>query len=108
MQLRNGDRPKPHAEVVLDETPSPLADVEVKPAPTLITEQEVIFGTAAALSPPSTRWWTRVAPVLAVILAAPTRMFVTTAADSQPNRRHYPPRLDFVEDSRMAREMHRL
>jgi hypothetical protein len=108
MELPNGDRPIPHAEVVLVETPSPLADVEVKPASTLITEQEVIFGTAAALSPPSTRWWTRAARVLAVILAAPTRMFVTTAADSRPKRRHYPPRLDFLEDSRMAREMHRL
>jgi hypothetical protein len=107
MKLREGDQPTSHAEVVLDETPSPLADVEVKPAPTLITEQEVIFGTAAALSPPSIRWWTRVARVLAVILAAPTRMFVTTAADSRPKRRHYPSRLDFLEDSRMAREMDR-
>lgn len=108
MKLREGYEPTPHAEAVLDETPSPLADVEVKPAPTLITEQEVIFGTAAALSPPPTRWWTRAARVLAVILAAPTRMFVTTAADSRPKRRHYPQRYDFIEDARMAREMHRL
>lgn len=95
--------PTPYAEVVL-ETPSPTADVEVKPAPTLISEQEVVFGTTAALSPPSTRWWTRATR----FLAAPTWMFVTTAQDSRPKRRHYPARLDFLEDSRMAREMERL
>lgn len=89
-----------HAEVVL-ETPSPLADVEAKPAPTLITEQEVLLGTAAALRPPSTRWWTRVT-------VTARSMFVTTAADPRPQRRHYPPRYDFIEDARMAREMYRL
>lgn len=94
--------PTPHAEVVL-ETPSPLAEVEAKPAPTLITEQEVAFGTAAAVRPPSTRWWTRAARAF----AAPRRMSVTTEADSRPTRRHYPQRLDFLEDSRMAREMYR-
>jgi hypothetical protein len=86
------------------ETQSPLSDVEAPPAPTLITEQEVVFGTAAAVRPPSTTWWARAARVL----AAPTRVFVTTAADSQPKRRHYPPRLDFLDDSRMDREMYRL
>lgn len=93
--------PTPHAEVVLA-APSPVADVEEKPAPTLITEQEVVLGTAAALSPPSTRWWTRAARVF-----APARMLATTASDSRPKPRHYPPRLDFLEDSRMAREMYR-
>jgi hypothetical protein len=94
--------PTPHAEVVL-ETPSPSAEVEAKPAPTLITEQEVVFGTAAALSP-STRWWRRAARVL----AASTRVSVTTAGDSRSKPRHYPPRLDFLDHSRMAREMDRL
>lgn len=112
MTLREGAQPMPHLEVVLDETrpqtPSALADVEVKPAPTLITEQEVVFGTAAALSPRSTRRRTRLARVRAVILAVPVRMFVTAAADSPPKRRHYPSRLDFLENSRMAREMDRL
>lgn len=95
--------PTPDAEVVL-EAPSPLAEVEAKPAPTLITEEEVVFSTAAAVRPSSTRWWTRAVRVL----VGPTRMSVTTAADSRPKRRHYPPRLDFLEDSRMAREMLRL
>ncbi len=93
--------PTPHAEVVL-ETPSALAGVEAKPAPTLITEQEVVFGTAAAVRPPSTRWWTRAARVF-----VSTRASVATEADSRPKQRHYPPRLDFMEDSRMAREMYR-
>ncbi len=96
--------PTPHAEVVL-ETPSPLADVEVQPAPTLITEQEVIFGTAAAVPPPSTRWWTRATRVVAVAMG---RVFTASEKDPRPKRRHYPPRYDFIEDARMAREMHRL
>ncbi|BBY07980.1 hypothetical protein MNVI_32980 [Mycobacterium noviomagense] len=92
--------PTPHAEVVL-ETPASLAEVKEKPAPTLITEQEVLMGTAAALAPPSTRWWMRAVRVF----AAPARVFATTEPDSRPKPRHYPPRLDFMEDSRMAREM---
>jgi hypothetical protein len=99
----DGIEPAFHAEVVL-ETPSPLADVEAKPAPTLITEQEVLLGTAVALRPPSTRWWTRLG-------LASRRMFVTTAADQRPERperRHYPRQYDFIADARMAREMDRL
>jgi hypothetical protein len=94
--------PTTHAEVVL-EAPLPLPDVEAKPAPTLITEQEVVFGTAAVVRP-STRWWTQAARVI----AAPTLMSVTTAADPRPKRRHYHSRSVFLEDSRMAREMLRL
>ncbi|WP_375485462.1 hypothetical protein [uncultured Mycobacterium sp.] len=101
LPLDDDIEPTPHAEVVL-ETPARLADVEAKQAATLITEQEVLLGTAAALAPPSTRWWMRAARVF----AAPAR-FAATASDSRPKRRHYPPRLDFIEDSRMAREMYR-
>ncbi len=113
MTLREGAQPMPHPEVILHETrpqtPSALADVEVRPAPTLITEQEVVFGTAAALSARSTRWRTRLARVRAVIFAVPARMFVAAAAeDSPPKRRNYPSRSDFLENSRMAREMDRL
>jgi hypothetical protein len=104
LPLDDDIEPTPDAEVVL-ETGSPLADVDVQPAPTLITEQKVAFATAAAVPLPSTRWWTRATRVLAVTAR---RMFVTTAADSRPKRRHYPPRYDFLEDARMAREMHRL
>ena len=96
----DGIEPAFHAEVVL-ETPSSLADVDAKPAPTLITEQEVLLGSAVALRPPSTRWWTRLG-------LASRRMFVTTAADQRPERRHYPRQYDFIADARMAREMDRL
>jgi len=108
MTLHNDDHAVPHPEAVLDIMPSPPAEAVAKPAPALITEHEVVFGTAAALSPPSTRRWTRLARVRAVILAALTRIFVTAAADPPAKRRHYPPRLDFLENSRMAREMDRL
>jgi hypothetical protein len=52
----------------------------------LITEQEVLFATAAAVP------------------------FAKTVHNKKirPRRRHYPPRNDFLEDSRMAREMWRL
>lgn len=87
------------------ETASSLDEVRGRHAPTLITEQEVLFSTAAAVLSPSTRWWTRAAHAVAV---ATHRMFTASSHDSQPNRRVYPPRLDFLEDSRMEREMHRL
>jgi hypothetical protein len=92
--------PTSHAEVV-PETPSALADVEAKPAPTLITEQEVLLGTAVALRPPSIRWWTRLALAL-------RDMYAVTTTDQRPERRHYPRQYEFIEDARMAREMDRL
>ena len=75
--------------------------------PILITEQEVALATAAALSVPSTttRRWTE---AIRIALAAIRGMFATSTAHSRPARRHYPPRTDFLEHSRMAREMHRL
>ncbi len=61
-------------------------------ATVLITEQEVLFATAAArpLVPAKTgrRWAGMVGGVR--------------------RRRHYPARNDYLESSRMAREMHRL
>ncbi|ORB11503.1 hypothetical protein [Mycobacterium noviomagense] len=87
------------------ETASPLDDVQADPAPILITEQEVLFSTAAAVLAPPTRWWTRAAHALAV---AKDRIFTASSEGSPPKQRTYPPRLDFLEDSRMEREMHRL
>ncbi|MBV9514157.1 MAG: hypothetical protein JO280_08985, partial [Mycobacteriaceae bacterium] len=76
---------------------SVFATTEVAPsAPTLITEQEVMFSTAAAVPARRQRWWTR----RGASAAKPT--------DSAPKRRHYPARMDYLEHSRMAREMHRL
>lgn len=89
-----------HAEATIATRHAP-ADVEAKSIPTLITEQEVLFATAATLRPPSPRWWARLA-------ASTRRVFATSAADQRPERRRYPQQLDFVEDARMAREMDRL
>jgi hypothetical protein len=93
LPLDDAIEPVSHTEADL-EMPSPLADVAVRPAPTLITEQEVLFATAAAVRPPTTRWW--------------RRMFVAIGTAARPPQRHYPRRYDFIEDARMAREMYRL
>ena len=73
---------------------APSIQVGVPPAPHMITEQRVVFGAAAALPPPLTHWWTAAARVVAL---AAQRVFLA-----------YPPRLAFLDDSRMQREMRRL
>ena len=82
-------------------------------SPVLITEQQVLFSTAAAvaLPPAKTRRWTdAVRAVAASVKAAfvTSGDFVTSKDEARPKRRHYPPRTDYLEDSRMAREMYRL
>jgi hypothetical protein len=86
------------------------ADVaEAAPStPVLITEQQVLFATAAAvpLEPAKTsRRWTEVVRGIGASLRA---AFMTSSDEAQPKRRHYPSRNDFLEDSRMSREMLRL
>src|SRR3954471_24509772 len=88
----------------------PAADVvEVTPhAPVFITEQQVLFATAAAvpLHPVKTsRTWTE---SLRVIVASLRAALMTSSHDARPKPRHYPVRNDYLEDSRMAREMFRL
>jgi len=81
------------------------AAVEAPRTPVLITEQQVLFATAAAvpLQPEQTgRRWT------GAVLAFLTAAFVKADNTTQPKRRHYPSRQDYLEDSRMAREMMRL
>jgi hypothetical protein len=76
--------------------------------PVLITEQQVLFATAAAvpLRPARTsRRWTETVRVVAASLKA---AFATSSNEARPKRQHYPARNDFLEDSRMAREMLRL
>ena len=76
--------------------------------PVLITEQQVLFATAAAvpLQPAKTgRRWVEAARAIGASLRA---AFVTSSNEARPKRRHYPPRNDFLEDSSMAREMLRL
>ncbi|HET6734878.1 hypothetical protein [Mycobacterium sp.] len=81
----------------------PSVDSPAVPTSVLITEQEVMFATAAAvpLQPAKAgRRWTDV-------IGAVRAMFVSST-DQPRERRHYPPRNDYLESSRMSREMHRL
>jgi hypothetical protein len=87
-----------------------LADVtEAAPrTPVLITERQVMFATAAAvpLQPAKIgrRWIEAVRALGAGLRAA----VVTSSNDARPNPQHGPARNDYLEDSRMAREMFRL
>ena len=65
----------------------------------LITEREVLFGTAAAsgLRRKERRW----AALLNRIVAA-------VRIDSRPSRAHLPSRMSYLDASAMDREMHRL
>jgi hypothetical protein len=74
----------------------------------LITEQQVLFATAAALplrQPKTSRRWTE---AVRAITASVRAAFATSDDEARPNRRQYPPRTEFIQDSRMAREMMRL
>ena len=84
----------------------PSAAVEASPrTPVLITEQQVLFATAAAVPLQPARTGGRWAEAIRAFVMA---TFEKTGSKSQPKRRHYPPRSDYLEDSRMAREMLRL
>ena len=89
------------------EQPADVAEASPR-TPVLITEQQVLFATAAAvpLQPAKTsRRWAEAARAIGASLRA---AFVTSSNEAQPKRRHYPSRNDFLEDSRMSREMLRL
>lgn len=96
--------PIPRPQVVL-EPASPLPAVALPQGPSFISEQEVLLGTAAAVPLQPTRLWNRATGFVAAAMHA---LFMASPADSRPKRRHYPPRADYLEHSRMAREMHRL
>ncbi|MEN3316729.1 MAG: hypothetical protein V7643_130 [Mycobacterium sp.] len=85
------------------EQPADVAEVSPR-TPVLITEQQVLFATAAAVpsQPAKTgRLW--IEAVRAIGAA-----FVRSGNEVRPKRQHYPPRDGFLDDSRMAREMLRL
>jgi hypothetical protein len=69
------------------------------PAPVLITQQEVVFSTAAAISSRPASIFRRLINAIRALGAALHR---------PPARRHHPQRSSFLEHSRMAREMYRL
>jgi hypothetical protein len=89
------------------EQPADTAEASPR-APVLITEQQVLFATAAALplQPAKTsRSWIE---VMRTVGSSVRAAFGTSSDESRPTRRHYPARHEFLEDSRMAREMMRL
>jgi hypothetical protein len=67
----------------------------------LITEQEVLFGTAAAVPP-------RRQNISRRFVASIRQMFSVSAPTSRPRRGDYPKRYEFLERALMAREMDRL
>jgi len=89
------------------EQPADVADASPR-TPVLITERQVQFATAAALPlqpAKSSRRWTE---ALRAIGASVRAAFVTSSDEARPKRHQYPPRNDYLEDSRLAREMLRL
>jgi hypothetical protein len=74
-----------------------------------MTEQAVAFSTAAAVPLGPTHWWTASATRvvgLATDVVGLAMDVVSLAKDRLLSE--YPPRLDFLDSSRTAREMHRL
>jgi hypothetical protein len=76
-------------EAIEDAEPNIVKD-GLSHAPVIITKQEVVFSTAAAMSP------------------RPPIRVVGAALQPRPARRHYPQRISYLEQSRMSREMDRL
>ena len=91
------------AVITLDETRERL----VSPAPVLISEHEVVLGTAVALRarPTTRRRWFEATHVL---LAAVQRSLAPSKPEGRPVRRDYPKRYAYLENACMAREMDRL
>lgn len=72
-----------------------------RPTEVLISTQQVLFGTAAAVGARPTKTGGRLA-------AAMQRMFAMSPAESPRRPRYYPREYGFIENARMAREMGRL
>ncbi|MBV8790126.1 MAG: hypothetical protein JOZ00_26015 [Mycobacterium sp.] len=72
---------------------------EIQP---LITEQQVVFGTAAATAPKDLR-----APAKGGWVARLARRMAPSRTE-RPPRPHYPAQYGFIADARMDREMYRL
>ena len=96
--LKTTARPKPQT------APSPTANRAITaPEPTLITEQQVLFGTAAAVTrpPARTRGWT-------TLFASFATAVRRAAGPPEPARHHHSERYAYLETALMAREMDRL
>ena len=89
----------------LTTTVQPSARTVARPAaatdqPTLITEQQVLFATAAVVAAPPLRrpWLGTMRGAVRALLVGP----------QTPTRRHSPRRYTYLEQTLMAREMNRL
>ena len=82
----------------------PVVDAAVSRVPVLITEQEVLLSTAAAVTVPSKKTaeqW--------IALLRSRRLFMHSGADEPAAKhRHYPRHYVFLEQALMGREMDRL
>ena len=85
-------------DVIQDAAPTLVKD-GTSHAPDFITQQEVMFSTAAAISSRPASISRRLIDAIRALGAALHR---------RPARRHYPQRSSFLEHSCMAREMYRL
>ena len=80
----------------------------VRQPPVVITEQEVVFSTAAAAALPREKPATRVIARLHAMFLHSSE-FANSSEGAMTVPRHYPARLDaFLEDAAMVREMRRL
>ena len=88
-------------------TPDEARERLAPPAPVLISEREVVLGTAVALRarPTTRRRWFE---AINVLRAAMQRSLARSTQVDRPVRRDYPKRYAFLENSCMAREMDRL
>jgi hypothetical protein len=84
---------------VIQDAESTLVKDGISDAPVLITEQEVVFSTAVALSSRPASTSRRLIDAIRVVGAA---------LRPPPPRPHFPQRFSYLEASRMAREMDRL
>jgi hypothetical protein len=81
----------------------PVVGTAAAEAPILITEQQVIFGTAAAPRVPRKKTAKQ-----RIALLRPRRVFTRSMADQRAAKhRHYPQHYVFLEQGLMAREMER-
>ena len=89
------------------ETVDEVRERLVSSAPVLISEQEVVLGTAVALRarPTTRRRWFE---AINVLRAGVRRSLAPSAQKIRPVRRDYPKRYTFLENACMAREMDRL
>ena len=85
-------------DVIEDAEPTVAKDGTSR-SPVVITEQQVVFSTAAAIS-------SRPASISRRLID--TIRGVGVAMQRPPARRHYPQRSSYLESARMSREMDRL